>query len=334
MPACGYNVFIDHNQEDTLMASDQPKPTSRTLIGYLGVVARGFAMGSLEIVPGVSGGTLALILGLYEELVSSVQGMLNREAIGLLFRLKVKQALDLLPWKFLAALASGVLLAAFTMSHLLEWVLQNYPALLWACFFGLIAAAILAIGKRVQKWRVPPLLAALVGAAATYLFVGLVPVQTPDTWWFWFLSGAIAICGMVLPGMSGSFILLLLGKYEPLLAAVTRFDLATLFLVIAGAGIGLVSFAQILGWLLKRYHDPTIAFLMGMLLGSLRKIWPWKETLEFIVDAHGNQIPIAQRNILPPALTWEVGAAVLLAVLGFLLIWQMTAWAERREKSA
>jgi len=304
------------------------------LIGYLGVAARGFVMGSLEIVPGVSGGTLALILGLYEELVNSVRGMLNREAIGLLLRFKVKQALSLLPWKFLVALASGVLLAAFTMSHLLEWVLQNHPSLLWATFFGLIAAAILAIAKQVQKWHWPSLLAAVIGAVAIFVFVGLVPVQTPDTWWFWFLSGAIAICGLVLPGMSGSFILLLLGKYERLLAAVTHLDLLTLFLVIAGAGVGILTFAQLLGWLLKRHHDPTLAFLMGMLIGSLRKIWPWKETLETILDPHGQEIPIVQRNILPAALTWEVGMAVLLAILGFVLIWQLTAWAERREKPA
>lgn len=315
------------------MVSDPQKPALRTLIGYLGVAARGFVMGSLEIVPGVSGGTLALILGLYEELVNSVRGMLNREAIGLLLRLKIKQALELLPWKFLVSLASGVLLAAFTMSHLLEWVLQHYPSLLWATFFGLIAAAIVAIGKQVQSWNIASILAVVVGAVATFLFVGLVPVQTPDTWWFWFLSGAIAICGLVLPGMSGSFILLLLGKYERLLAAVTRLDLLTLFLVIAGAGVGLLTFAQILGWLLKKHHDPTLAFLMGMLIGSLRKIWPWKETLQTMLDRHGQEIPIVERNILPPALTWEVGAAILLAVLGFVLIWQLTAWAERREKN-
>jgi len=314
------------------MVSDQEKPASRTLLGYLGVAVRGFAMGSLEIVPGVSGGTLALILGLYEELVNSIRGMLNREAIGLLLRFKIKQALELLPWKFLVALASGVLLAAFTMSHLLKWVLETHPALLWATFFGLIAAAILAISKRVQSWSVSSVVAVVVGAIATYLFVGLVPVQTPDTWWFWFLSGAIAICGMVLPGMSGSFILLLMGKYEPLLAAVTRFDLYTLFLVIAGAGVGLLTFAQILGWLLKRYHDPTMAFLMGMLTGSLRKIWPWKETLQTIVDRHGEEIPIVQRNILPAAFNWEVAAAVLLALAGFVLLWQLTSWAKRREK--
>jgi putative membrane protein len=315
------------------MDSDQQQPVSRTLIDYLGVAARGFAMGSLEIVPGVSGGTLALILGLYEELVNSVRGMLNREAIRLLLRFKIGRALNLLPWKFLVALASGVLLAAFSVSHLLEWVLQNYPSLLWAFFFGLVVAAILSISRRVHQWGVSPLLGAVVGAGAAYLFVGLVPVQTPDTWWFWFLSGAIAICGMVLPGMSGSFILLLLGKYEPLLAAVTGYDFLTLFLVIAGAGVGLLTFAQILGWLLKRYHDTTIAFLMGMLLGSLRKIWPWKETLESIFDRHGQEIPIRQINVLPDAFTWEVVLATALAIGGLALILSLNAWAARREQA-
>jgi putative membrane protein len=313
------------------MASDQQPPASRTWIDYLGVAARGFAMGSLEIVPGVSGGTLALILGLYEELVSSIRGMLNREAIRLLLRFRIMQALSLLPWKFLVALASGVLLAAFSVSHLLEWVLHNYPSLLWAFFCGLVAAAIVSIGRRVQTWGMGSLIAVVVGASAAYLFVGLVPVQTPNTWWFWFLSGAIAICGMVLPGMSGSFILLLLGKYTDLLSAVTSLDLLTLFLVIAGAGVGLLTFAQLLGWLLKTYYNTTLAFLMGMLIGSLRKIWPWKETLEFILDRHGNEIPIAQRNILPAAITGEVLGAILLVIVGFGLIWGLNTWATRRE---
>lgn len=315
------------------MVPDQQHPPSRTLIDYLGVAARGFAMGSLEIVPGVSGGTLALILGLYDELVSSIRGMLNREAIRLLLHFRIRQALSLLPWKFLMALASGVLLAAFSVSHLLEWVLHNYPSLLWAFFFGLVAAAIVSISKRVQRWGTLPLLAVVVGASATYWIVGSGPVRTPNTWWFWFLSGAIAICGMVLPGMSGSFILLLLGKYASLLSAVTRLDLATLFLVIAGAGVGLLTFAQILGWLLKRYYDTTVAFLMGMLIGSLRKIWPWKETLETMIDRHGQEVPIALRNVLPTALTGQVVAAILLAILGFVLIWGLNTWAARRKQA-
>ncbi len=304
---------------------------SRTLGDYIGLAARGFAMGASNIVPGVSGGTMALILGIYEELIASIKGVLNREAIKLFLRLKIKQALDLLPWKFLSAVACGIFLATFSMSYFLEWVLVHYPALLWAFFFGLVAASILTISKRVEQWGLAAVLGVAAGAIGAYLVVGLVPAETPDTWWFWFLSGMIAICAMVLPGISGSFILVLLGKYQDLLAAVTNQDFLTLFFVVAGAGIGIVTFAQILTWLFKRYHDVTVAVLTGMLLGSLRKIWPWKETVATMLDRHGEQIPLRQVNVLPSAWTWEIAAILLLAAIGFVLIVGLTTWASRRE---
>jgi putative membrane protein len=313
--------------------SDQQQPPSRILVDYIGLIARGFAMGSSDIVPGVSGGTMALILGIYEELINSIRAVMNRKAIGHFLRFRIKKALDLIPWQFLACVAAGIFLAVFTMSYLLEWVLEHYPALLWALFFGLVVASILTVSRRVGQWGVLPLVGVLVGAVGTYILVGMVPVQTPNTWWFLFMSGALAISAMVLPGVSGAFILVLLGKYQYLLSAVTRRDIVPLLWVVAGAGVGIVTFAQVLGWLFKRYHDMTVAVLMGMLIGSLRKIWPWKETLETILDRHGKEIPIAQRNVLPAALTGEVVGAILLAVLGFCLIWGLNTWAARREKA-
>jgi putative membrane protein len=210
-------------------------------------------------------------------------------------------------------------------------VIEHYRSLLWAFFFGLVLASIWIVSKRVERWNVSPILAVVLGAVGTYVLVGLVPVQTPNTWWFLFMSGALVISAMVLPGVSGAFILVLLGKYQYLLSAVTSRDLVPLLWVIAGAGVGIVTFAQVLGWLFKRYHDTTVAVLMGMLIGSLRKIWPWKETLETILDRHGKEIPIAQRNVLPAALTGEVVGAILLAVVGFCLIWGLNTWATRRE---
>ncbi len=314
------------------MTTNEQRRDTRTLVGYLGLVARGLVMGALEIVPGISGGTMALILGIYEELISSIKGVLNREAIRLVLRFKIGQALDLLPWKFLVCLASGILIAAFSMSFLVEWVLTNYPVLLWSLFCGLIVAAAWTVSKQVKKWNVMTVLCSVVGVLGAYLFVGLVPVETPNTWWFVFLSGAIAICGLALPGMSGSFILVLLGKYEYVLSAVTNWDLLTILTVIAGAAVGIVTIAQLLSWLLKRYHDGTLAFLVGMLLGSLRKIWPWKTTLEFVLDRHGQPVPIREANILPAEWTWQVTAAIVLALLGFGLITGLSLWAARREK--
>jgi putative membrane protein len=296
---------------------------SRTWADYAGLVARGFAMGASDIVPGVSGGTMALILGIYEELITSVKGVLNREAIKLALQFKIKQALDLIPWKFLASVAAGLFLAVFTMSFFLEWVLHNYPALLWAFFFGLVAASIWTVARQVTQWGLVPVVGLVVGAVGAYLLVGMVPVETPDTWWFFFLSGALAICAMVLPGVSGSFILVLLGKYERILSAVTNWDILTLVMVIAGAVVGIVTIAQVLSWLFKRYHDGTISVLMGMLLGSLRKVWPWKEATERALE----------RNVLPATWGGEDTMIVVLALVGFALITVLSIWAARREKA-
>jgi putative membrane protein len=290
-------------------------------------------MGAANIVPGVSGGTMALILGIYEELLDSVRAVLNREALGHALRLRLKKALDLIPWPFLLSVALGIFSATLTMSYILEWILERSASLLWGFFLGLVVASIFTVSRRVEKWGVGPIVGLIVGAVGTFFLVGAVPVQTPNTWWFFFLSGALAMSAMVLPGISGAFILVLLGKYQALLSAVTDLDVVPLFWVIAGAGVGIVSFAQVLGWLFKRFHDVTVAVLIGMLVGSLRKLWPWKQALQTMVDRHGKVVPITERNILPPALTWEVGATILLAVLGFVLIWQMTAWAERRGKA-
>jgi putative membrane protein len=295
----------------------------RTLIDYVGLAARGFSMGTSDIVPGVSGGTMALILGIYEELITSIKDVLNREAIRLALRFKIKDALDLIPWKFLASVAVGLFAAVFTMSFILEWVLDNHPSLLWAFFFGLVAASVITVSRRIRVWSYVPIVGIAVGAVGAYVLVGLVPTETPDTWWFYLLSGAVAICAMVLPGVSGSFMLVLLGKYEDILSAVTSWDILTLFMVIIGAAVGIVTVAQVLSWLFKRYHDGTVAVLTGMLVGSLRKVWPWK-----IVADTG-----LERNILPPAWTGQVAMVLLLAILGFALITILTTWAARRERA-
>ncbi len=281
---------------------------------YVGLAARGFAMGAADIVPGVSGGTMALILGIYEELIGSIKALMNREAIALALRLKFKQALALLPWQFLAAVATGLFLAVFSLSFILKWVLDHYPSLLWGFFFGLVLASVWVVRKQVKVWNVGNAVGVLAGAAFAFVVVGLVPAQTPDVWWFWFLSGVAAICAMILPGLSGSFVLVLLGKYDQLLAAVTRFQIGILLLVIAGAGVGIVSFAQLLHWLLKKAHDITIAVLMGLMIGALRKLWPWGALAQAMYEERG-VLPLAQPwQIIWPALLMGAGIAVVLAV--------------------
>ena len=304
---------------------------SRTLKDYIGLAARGFAMGAADVVPGVSGGTMAFILGIYEELIISIRDLLNPEVFKLLFRFKLKKLFDLLPWEFLLAVGIGIFLAIFSLARFLESMLINYPSLLWSFFFGLIVASIFTVIKRVKQWDRINFGGVLIGSIMAFYLVGLVPGKIETTNWFLFFSGFIAICAMILPGISGSFILVLLGQYQPILSAVNNRDFLTLFIVAAGAGIGIVSFAQVLGWLFKRYHDITIAILIGFMAGSLRKIWPWKETLRTITDRHGAQIPAEQINILPSAWTGEVTFALILAIVGFGIVFILDYLASRQE---
>lgn len=297
----------------------------RTLPQYLGLVARGFAMGSADVVPGVSGGTMAFILGIYEELIQSIRDVAQPDFLRTLLSLRLREAFQRLNWEFLLALFGGILLAIFTLARGLEWLLTNQPELLWSFFFGLVLSSVYVVRLRIKQWR-PSLLAAVIpGAIGAFILVGLVPVQTPESWWFLFLSGALAICAMILPGISGAFILVLLGKYQYVLGAVNNRDFLTIGLVGLGAGLGLITFAQILGWLFRRYHDMTVAVLIGLMLGSVRKIWPWKETLSSIIDRHGEMIPTVQRNILPAlsvdgSFNIQVPLAIGLMIVGFAAV--------------
>lgn len=306
---------------------------SRTLRDYLGLAARGFAMGSADVVPGVSGGTMAFILGIYEELVASIRTVGRPEFLRPLFTLRWGQALQALNWPFLVAVASGILLAILSLARGLEWLLIHHPVLIWSFFFGLVLGSVLTVSQRVKQWRLPLWIALFLGAVGAYILVGLVPVHTPNTWWFLFLSGALAICAMILPGISGAFILVLLGKYQTVLSAVNQRDILTLALVAAGAAVGIVSFAQLLGWLFKRYHDLTVALLTGLMLGSLRKVWPWKVTLEAIADDRGELLPVLQQNVLPPllvdgAVNLELLVAAGLAMTGFVVVVLLERWAK------
>jgi len=251
-----------------------------------------------------------------------------------LLRLKIAQALELLPWKFLLAVAGGIFIAIFSLAQFLEWMLIHHPTLIWSFFFGLVIASVVTVSGRIAKWRARHIAAVTIGAVASFLIFGLVPAQTPEAPWFLFLSGAIAICAMVLPGISGAFILVLLGKYQYVLSAVTGRDFVTLVIFIAGALVGILTFAQILGWLFKRYHDMTIAVLIGLMVGSLRKIWPWKETISHIVDRHGRVIPTQEALVLPSQFNTEVVLAILLALAGFGLVMALSRLAAMKEKQA
>ncbi len=318
----------------------------RTPKEYAGLTLRGMAMGASDIVPGVSGGTMAFILGIYEELIDSIRVIGQPHFLQALFRLRLKEVFQIVNWQFLLAVATGILLAILTLSRGLEWLLVNQPVLLWSFFFGLVVASVFTVSKRISRWTAPLWLILAATAVGAYLLVGLVPAQTPETWWFLILSGALAICAMILPGISGAFILVLLGKYQYVLAAVNNRDLVTLLLVAIGAGVGLVTFAQVLGWLFKRYHDFTVAALTGLMVGSLRKVWPWKldtawlldELGQRVLDSHGEVIVIQQQNVLPDLSAadaiGQLAAAIGLMLLGFGLILVLEKVANRQTKVA
>lgn len=309
-----------------------PDSSRRTLRDYLGIVLRGFCMGAADVVPGVSGGTMAFILGIYEELINSIKSI-DLKVIRLLFLFKIKEVFSIVPWQFLLSVLVGILLAIFSLAKGIEWLLENQPVLLWSFFFGLVLASVFMVSKRIARWSVVTIAAAALATVAAWVLVGLVPAETPDALWFVFLSGVIAICAMILPGISGSFILVLLGKYEYILSAVNNRDIFTLVVFASGAAVGIISFAQVLGWLFKKYHDLTVATLTGLMLGSLRKVWPWKETIETMLDRHGEEIPVKQINIFPEAFNLEVSFALGLAVLGLVIVLVVENLAAKKEAS-
>jgi len=285
-------------------------------------------MGAANVIPGVSGGTMALILGIYEELINAIRSI-NLKFVRLITILNIKEALSTVSWPFLLPVGLGVLLATFSLAEALSWLLDRYPVIVWSFFFGLIVSSVITVSRVIKQWRISTIVAIVVGTIIAYGFFGVIPVSTPNAPWFIFGSGFIAICAMILPGISGAYVLVLLGKYHYILEALNNKDFFTLFIIGAGSLVGLISFAQILGWLLKRYHDLIMAILIGLMCGSLRKIWPWKETVTTFIDSHGKEIPSLQSNIIPSSFTSEVIYALLFMLIGILVIWGLDLWARK-----
>lgn len=290
----------------------------------------GFAMGSADIVPGVSGGTVALILGIYEQLLASIKGVTS-ESLKLVLQGKIAEAWKSVPFSFLVPLALGIFSAIIVLSSTLEYLLANQPVPTWSFFFGLIVASVVVVSKRVKKWNMTLLTTLVLAAIGAFYLVNLVPVQTPATPLAFFISGVIAICAMILPGISGSFILILLGKYEQVLGAVSNGDILTLVLVMVGAVVGLGVFSRVLTWLFQHYHDATIAALTGFMFGSLRKIWPWKEVVLTRVNSHGIEEPIVTANVLPTSLSTEIFIAAALVCFAIALVFYIESFSKKKE---
>lgn len=295
---------------------------NRTLKDYFGLTLRGMVIGSADIVPGVSGGTMAFILGIYNELINAIRSIVP--FLKNLIRLRWREAFEALRWRFLLAVGLGIGLAILSLASFLNWALHEHPEYIFALFFGLVVASIFIVRKRVKRWSAPSVLAALVAAAGAYLLIGLAPANTPNSPLFIFLSGAIAICAMILPGISGAFILVLLGKYHHILGSLLALDVVTIMVFMAGAAVGIIAFSNLLRWLLDHHHDLTIAVLLGFMGGALRKVWPWKD-YDAVSETFVHEI-----NVIPASLTGEVAAALGLMVLGVILVLGVETYAARR----
>ncbi len=293
---------------------------------YLLLALKGVAMGAADVIPGVSGGTIAFITGIYEELLNSIKSI-NTQAFKLLLSFKLREFWKHVNGNFLTAVVGGVGISIISLAKLMTFLLTNYPIFIWSFFFGLIIASSLMVAREIKKWNIATIISMIVGIAVAYWITVATPATTPNDWWFIILTGSIAICAMILPGISGSFIMLLMGKYMYIMDAVSTLNLKVLGLFAMGAFFGITTFSHILSWLLKRYHSITVSLLTGFMLGSLNKVWPWKEVVKTYVDRHGVEKPLLEANILPQtyeeigggnSFLWE---AVVMCIIGFAIIY-------------
>jgi putative membrane protein len=300
-------------------------PGPRTIPEGLILFSKGICMGCADIIPGVSGGTMALIMGIYSQLLLAVSSI--NDAIKHAVKLDFAAAAASLHLRFLICLLSGIGISIVGLAGLMHYLLAEQPVPTWALFFGLISGSILIIGRKITNWPGVGGIAFVAGSIGAFFLVGIIPISTPETYSFIFFAGMIAICAMILPGISGSFLLLIMGKYQFITGAIKNPFAGDSFAILAvfgcGCLCGLLGFSKILSYLLSRYHNATMALLTGLMLGSLRKIWPWKETIESIV-IRGKTHILSTKNIIPPIIDGEFYLALTFTLIGlaFVLVLQ------------
>jgi putative membrane protein len=282
-------------------------------------------MGLADIIPGVSGGTIAFITGIYEELVYSIHSI-DREAFRLLAKYKFAACWKKINGNFLITVFAGIITSLLLLSGVMFYLLRDYPIMTWSFFFGLILTSGPLILRRIKKWRINSIVGLITGLTVAYVLTILSPTQTPDNLFFVFLAGAIAICAMVIPGISGVFILLLLGKYLAITTALNEFNVVVLFVFIIGCALGLLGVSRLLTRALSNYPEATIALLSGFMMGALNKVWPWRKVIEYATNSKGDQIAVFDKSILPWDFLSETGKdpqlfqAILMMALGVLIV--------------
>jgi putative membrane protein len=310
------------------------------------IAAKGMMMGAADVVPGVSGGTIAFITGIYEELIKTIDGI----DFGLfkdLFLLGILATVKKYNLGFLIALASGIAISIVSLSKAITFLLHSYPVLLWAFFFGLVLASVLYIGKQITRWNALVIVAVIIGTIVSYYITIAEPLGSPDSWWYIIFSGFIAIIAMILPGVSGAFLLLLLGSYKTILGSISGFVealasadwnaaweyLQTLLLFALGCILGLKLFSRVLTWLFDHYKNLTLGLLTGFMIGSLNKLWPWKTVTEYRVNSHGEEVPFLEQSVLPQNFNGDpqIVLVIVLAIVGFILILGLEKWAAKNQ---
>lgn len=307
----------------------------RSSIQYVLITLKGMAMGAADVVPGVSGGTIAFISGIYEELIESI------DKLNLTNLKKIRSHGFKVFWKsvngsFLLALFSGIAISILSLAKLIKWLLQNEPVLLWSFFFGLVVASIVFIGKQIKTTNFLIILAIISSTLLSYYITRAEPFASPDSNLYLFFCGFVAIIAMILPGISGAFILLLLGAYEiaietinNLIKSITTLntalftDAVTKFAMLGiGAVVGIKVFSKILNWMFKHHKNVTLAILTGFMVGSLNKIWPWKKVLTWRLNSEGLKVPLLEESVAPSAYIGDaqVILAIVFMIVGFLTI--------------
>ena len=301
----------------------------RSLKDYLVIGLKGACMGGADVIPGVSGGTIAFITGIYDEFVGSIS-KLDATAVQLLFKGKLRDFWKHINGSFLLAVLAGIGLSVVSLAGLMQMLLSDFPIQTWAFFFGLIVASSIFILRGISGWRVRDGLFLALGCVLGVVVCTLSPAQTPDALWFIFLSGAIAICAMILPGISGSFILLILGKYQYIMSCITGVvsgenvlsNLIILAVFLIGAAVGIVAFSKFLHWLLARWNKETLIVLAGFIIGSLVKVWPWSNTEAIVSSQFPEVAALGEAAVAAsaPMIDMKIGSAVLFALVGFSLV--------------
>lgn len=307
----------------------------RNLKDYLIISAKGLAMGAADVVPGVSGGTIAFISGIYEELIETINGL----DLGF-FSVWRKEGFKT-SWKkynlsFLTALFLGIVTSILSLAKLIKWLLHNEPLLLWGFFFGLVLASIVYIGKQITAWKPKVIIGIILAAVLSYFITIAEPLASPDSNWYLMFCGFIAIIAMILPGVSGAFILLILGVYQTAIDILNQlrngivqmdFDILwqaiyKILIMAIGAVIGLKLFSKALNWMFKHHKNMTLAILTGFMIGSLNKLWPWKKVESWRTNSEGIEVPFIEKSILPSQFEGDVKMiwVLLFVVIGFLLI--------------